>query len=132
MIWRRFRVEIPKGSFLKRDGNRVEYLSPFPCPFNYGSIEGEIAADGDPPDVLLMGARVPGGALREAPQVGRVLFWDDGVEDHKLVTSYQPLSISEKQRVERFFQFYAVARGILNRIQGKSGETRYERTEWEE
>ena len=32
-------VEIPRGSFLKRGSSgRVDFVSPLPCPFNYGSV----------------------------------------------------------------------------------------------
>lgn len=132
MKWLLFQIEVPKGSFLKRDGNRIEYLSPIPCPFNYGSIEGEIAADGDAPDVLLLGPPVPRGARREAPRVGVVRFVDDGLRDDKQIASYQPANAAEKQRVERFFRIYAPIRNLLNRLRGRTGETRFEGVEWEE
>ena len=131
MEWLRFRVEVPRGSFLKREGQRVEYLSPFPCPFNYGSLEEGLAADGDAPDVVLLGARVRRGALREAPRVGRVRFRDNGLQDDKLVASYRSPGAAEKRRVELFFRMYAPLRGLLNRLRGQQGETRYEGTEWE-
>jgi inorganic pyrophosphatase len=32
-------IEIPRGSFLKRGSTgRVDFVSPLPCPFNYGSV----------------------------------------------------------------------------------------------
>lgn len=130
MIWLKFRIEVARGSFLKREGQKIEYLSPIPCPFNYGSVEGEVAEDGDAPDVVLMGSRVKEGVLREGPLVGRVLFLDAGKRDDKQVVSALRLSALQKQNIERFFRFYAPIRKILNQMQGKTGETRYEGVEW--
>jgi inorganic pyrophosphatase len=130
MIWLQFRIEVARGSFLKREGPKIEYFSPIPCPFNYGSVEGEVAEDGDAPDVVLMGERVPTGVLREGPLVGRVFFVDAGKRDDKQIVSALPLSPSQKQKVENFFRFYAPIRKILNMMQGKRGETRYEGTQW--
>ena len=32
-------IEIPRGSFLKRGSTgHVDFVSPLPCPFNYGSV----------------------------------------------------------------------------------------------
>ena len=32
-------IEIPRGSFIKRGSSgELDFVSPFPCPFNYGSI----------------------------------------------------------------------------------------------
>ena len=32
-------IEIPKGSFIKRGSTgQVDFVSPLPCPFNYGSV----------------------------------------------------------------------------------------------
>ncbi len=38
-------IEVPRGSFVKR-GSRGEFdfLSPLPCPFNYGSVRRYIGA----------------------------------------------------------------------------------------
>jgi inorganic pyrophosphatase len=32
-------IEVPRGSFLKRGSTgHVDFISPLPCPFNYGSV----------------------------------------------------------------------------------------------
>ena len=126
----RVRIEVSRGSFLKREGERVEYISPVPCPFNYGCIEGELAEDGDPPDVLLLGPSCARGSLQEAPLVGKVLFLDAGCADPKLVASHRPPSRAERRGIEAFFRLYAPIRRILNLLQGKPGETRYLGVEW--
>ncbi|HND29663.1 MAG TPA: inorganic diphosphatase [Myxococcota bacterium] len=124
------RIEVSRGSFLKREGERVEYVSPVPCPFNYGCIEGELAEDGDPPDVILLGPACPRGSLQEAPLVGRVLFRDAGCADPKWVAGHRPPSVVERRAVETFFRVYAPLRRLLNLLQRKQGETRYLGVEW--
>ena len=61
-------IEVPRGGFIKRhpDG-AVDFVSPVPCPFNYGSVEGSEAADGDPQDALVLGPTLqPGHSDRAA------------------------------------------------------------------
>ena len=37
-------IEIPRGSFLKRGSSgRIDFVSPLPCPFNYGSAPAWLA-----------------------------------------------------------------------------------------
>jgi inorganic pyrophosphatase len=32
-------IEVPRGSFLKRRSTgHIDFISPLPCPFNYGSV----------------------------------------------------------------------------------------------
>ncbi len=51
-------IEIPRGSFLKRAaGQQVDFVSPFPCPFNYGSIDAFIGSEGDLLDAVVLGPR---------------------------------------------------------------------------
>jgi hypothetical protein len=41
-------IEIPKGSFLKRgSAGQIDFVSPLPCPFNYGSVPGPSTTAGD-------------------------------------------------------------------------------------
>ena len=56
-------IEIPRGSFLKRgsDGH-VDFVSPLPCPYNYGSVEDYIGGEGDYLDAVVLGPRLPLGA----------------------------------------------------------------------
>ena len=69
-------IETPKMSFIKRkDDGSIDYISPFPCPFNYGSVPGSIADDGDRSDAIVLGKRLKQGSLiEEIPIVGVVRF----------------------------------------------------------
>lgn len=49
-------VEVPKWSFVKRSQNGIiDFVSPVPCPFNYGSVPIIPAPDGIPIFLLLLG-----------------------------------------------------------------------------
>ena len=40
-------VEVPRGSFLKRGSTgKVDFISPVPCPFNYGSVPQYLGREG--------------------------------------------------------------------------------------
>ncbi len=122
-------IEVPRGSFIKRelhDRGRVEFISPVPCPFNYGFVPGEAGPDGDPPDALELGPRLRTGERVERPVVGVVRFMDGGARDDKLLLSDAPLTRRQRRLIAGFFRVYAVARKQLNRLQGVAGETRYE------
>ncbi len=113
-------IEVPKGSFVKRElGRGVEYVSPIPCPFNYGCVPAELAEDGDPADALVLGPRLAAGASVTTTAWLRVRFIDDGAVDDKLVCGERPPSERERVQVERFFTVYAVARTALNRLRGR-------------
>jgi inorganic pyrophosphatase len=119
-------VELPRGSVIKRrsDG-RIDFLSPLPCPYNYGCIPGLVAGDGDPLDALLLGPRLPRGARVRLPVVAVVDFRDAGASDPKVVCSAAPLSARERAGLARFFRVYAVAKRLLSAARGKRGETRF-------
>lgn len=113
-------VEVPKGSFIKREAGRgVEYVSPVPCPFNYGCLPGELAEDGDPADALVLGPRRAVGERVRTTAWLRVRFVDDGAVDDKLVCGDHAPTERERAQVERFFAVYAVARTVLNRLRGR-------------
>ncbi len=41
-------IEIPRGSFLKRGSNgHIDFISPLPCPFNYGAVPDLLGLDND-------------------------------------------------------------------------------------
>ena len=41
-------IEIPRGSFLKRGSTgHIDFVSPLPCPFNYGSVPAYVGLEGD-------------------------------------------------------------------------------------
>lgn len=108
-------VEVPRGSFIKRGSTgHVDFISPLPCPFNYGSVPNYLGLEGDLLDALILGPRLPFGARKRVKAWGAVTLTDRGMSDDKLVCSDQPLNASQRQNVLRFFHFYAKCKGLLN------------------
>ena len=108
-------IEIPRGSFLKRGSSgHIDFVSPLPCPFNYGSVPLYVGMEGDLLDALVLGPRLPLGARLRVRAWGAVTLIDRGMQDDKLVCSDRPVTASQRQAVLRFFQFYATCKGLLN------------------
>jgi inorganic pyrophosphatase len=120
------RIEVPRGSFVKRGARgQVEFVSPLPCPFHYGSVEGVIGGDGDAQDALLLGAGGPRGSVHERPVRGTVRFIDEGLPDDKWVCSDAPLTRRDELALVAFFRLYGVVKRVNDRLRGKRGETGY-------
>lgn len=118
-------IEVPRGSFAKREADRgIEYLSPIPCPFNYGFIPGPVADDGDPPDALVLGPALPAGGSISTTAWLRVRFVDDGSIDDKLICAETPPDEAQLSAIRRFFRVYAWARSALNFATGR-GRARF-------
>lgn len=108
-------IEVPRGSFLKRGSTgRVDFVSPLPCPFNYGSVPIYLGLEGDLLDAVVLGPRLPLGTRIRVKAQGAVTLTDRGMSDDKLICSDQALSPSERRKVLRFFHFYARCKGLLN------------------
>ena len=119
-------IDVPLGGFIKRrDDGRVDFVSPFPCPFNYGSVPGTRAGDGDRLDALVLGPRLARGSRVRATVVACVRFTDAGQDDPKLVCAAWPLRGLDRARIVAFFTIYARAKALLNRLRGKAGPTRF-------
>ena len=115
-------IEIPKGSFLKRGSTgHIDFVSPLPCPFNYGSVPNYVGLEGDLLDALVLGPRLPLGTLLRVKAWGAVMLTDRGMTDDKLVCSAHPLSSAERQGVLRFFGFYAKCKWMLNAVRRRPG-----------
>ena len=115
-------IEIPRGSFLKRGSTgRVDFVSPLPCPFNYGSVPSYIGREGDLLDAVVLGPGLARGSRVRVKAWGTVVLTDRGMTDDKLICSMQPLSQAERRRVLRFFHFYARCKGLLNLLRGRPG-----------
>jgi inorganic pyrophosphatase len=115
-------IEVPKGSFLKRGSTgRVDFISPLPCPFNYGSVPSYVGLEGDLLDALVLGPRLRYGTRVWVKAWGAVSMTDRGMSDDKLICSDHPLSPSEQQKVLRFFRFYATCKGLLNAWRRRPG-----------
>jgi inorganic pyrophosphatase len=121
------RVEVPRGSFVKRrsDGS-VDFLSPLPTPFNYGSVPGTMSPDGEPVDAILLGPTLPLGHVESRTIVGIVRFVDAGLLDPKLVCANRPLRRAEREALARFFRGYALFKTALNAMRGRAGRTAYD------
>ncbi len=115
-------IEIPKGSFIKRGSTgHVDFVSPLPCPFNYGSVPSYVGLEGDLLDALVLGPRLQAGTLLRVKAWGAVTLTDRGMSDDKLVCSTYPLSDAQKRNVLRFFGFYAKCKGLLNILRASTG-----------
>ena len=115
-------IEIPRGSFLKRGSTgRVDFISPLPCPFNYGAVPNLVGLEGDLLDVVLLGRRLPLGTHLRVPAWGAVVQRDRGMVDHKLICSAEPLDDAARHGVLRFFRLYARSKGLLNFVRGRAG-----------
>jgi len=115
-------VEIPRGSFLKRGSTgRVDFISPLPCPFNYGSVPQYLGLEGDLLDAVVLGPRLPFGSHVRVKAWGAVTLTDHGMSDDKLICSSRPLVPAERRRVLRFFHFYSKCKGILNFCRRRPG-----------
>lgn len=108
-------IEIPRGSFLKRGSTgHIDFLSPLPCPYNYGSVPDFLGLEGDLLDALILGHRLPAGTRIRVKAWGAVMLTDHGMTDDKLVCSNSRPSLLECQNVLRFFRIYAKCKGFLN------------------
>jgi inorganic pyrophosphatase len=108
-------IEVPRGSFLKRGSTgHVDFISPLPCPFNYGSVPEYLGLEGDLLDAVVLGPRLRFGSKVRVKAWGAVVLTDRGMTDDKLICSNQPVSETQRRRVLQFFQFYAKCKGLLN------------------
>ncbi|MBK6579747.1 MAG: inorganic diphosphatase [Sandaracinaceae bacterium] len=124
----RVRVEVPRGSFAKRGAHgRVEFLSPVPCPFHYGSVVGVMGADGDAQDALIVGSRAhcPRGSVHQLAVRACVHFIDEGLSDDKWICSEVPLDRVQELALIAFFRFYGAVKATHDRVRGKRSATGY-------
>lgn len=118
-------VEAPRFSWIKRrsDG-RIDFVSPIPCPYNYGSVPGRVADDGDPLDAVILGPRLPAGARVRRRVVGVIDFVDDGAGDPKVILAEAALTAGERRGLWAFFAIYSRFKRVLARLRGSRRETR--------
>jgi len=117
-------IEISRGSFLKRGSSgRLDFISPFPCPFNYGSVHEYIGLEGDLLDAVVLGPRLPRGARVRVRAFGAVGLTDRGLYDDKLICSQRPLGRWQRFMVLLFFRFYGRCKRILNIFRRCPGRT---------
>lgn len=115
-------IEIPRGSFLKRGSTGgIDFISPFPCPFNYGSVPDYLGQEGDLLDAVVLGPRLPAGTRLRVRAWGAVILRDRGMVDDKLVCASRPPTPGQRRFVLRFFDFYATCKGLLNWLRRRPG-----------
>ena len=111
-------IEISKGDRIKRGNNgQIEFVSPFKCPFNYGSLIGILGADGDLADAILLGKQRVRGDMPTAYAVGVVRFIDKGVQDDKWILSEKGhFSLSDYAQIEAFFLRYVILKNVQHTL----------------
>lgn len=115
-------IEIPLGSFLKRGSTgQLDFLSPLPCPFNYGSVDAFIGLEGDLLDAVVLGPRLSRGTRVTVYAFGAVGLTDRGMYDDKLICSHHPVKQWQRSLVLLFFKAYAQCKGLLNFMRGQTG-----------
>jgi inorganic pyrophosphatase len=117
-------IEIPRWSFLKRGSTgRVDFVSPVPCPFNYGSVRGYIGGDEDFLDAIVLGPRLPRGARVSVRVHGAIGLTDRDMYDDKLVCSRGPLKARDRRLALLYMNLYGWLKRALNRWRGRPGRT---------
>ncbi len=117
-------IEVPRGSFLKRGSSgKLDFISPLPCPYNYGSVPGLLGLEGDLLDALVLGPRLPRGSRLSVRAYGAVGLRDRGLYDDKLICASRAPSAAERTRVIRFFRIYGWAKRLLNLLRLHPGAT---------
>lgn len=120
-------IEISRGSFLKRGGRgEIDFVSPVPCPYNYGSVRAYIGGEGDYLDAVVLGPRLPVGTKVKVNAYGAVGLSERALYDDKLICASQPISAADRRNILIFFRLYAAFKGVLNGLRGRGGLSRCE------
>lgn len=115
-------IEVPRFSFLKRGSTgTLDFVSPLPCPFNYGSVPMYVGLEGDLLDAVVLGPRLAFGSRVWMRPWGAVVLTDRGMTDHKLVFAREAPSARQRRNVLRFFHFYARCKALLNALRRRPG-----------
>jgi inorganic pyrophosphatase len=115
-------IEVPRGSFIKRGSTgQTDFVSPLPCPFNYGSVPRYLGLEDDLLDAVVLGPRLPLGAQVRVKAWGAITLCDRGMIDDKLICSREPLQPGQRRSLLRFFRFYAKCKGLLNFLRRRPG-----------
>jgi hypothetical protein len=118
-------IEVPRGSFLKRGSTgHVDFVSPLPCPFNYGSVPKYLGLEGDLLDAVVLGPRLPLGARVRVEARGAVVFTDRGMSDDKLICSSKPLTSAQRRLVARTAGRVLISPILAHRLQESPCEYR--------
>jgi inorganic pyrophosphatase len=118
-------IEVPRGGVVKRraDGS-VDFVSPLPCPFNYGCVPVQTGGDGDPLDALVLGPRLEAGTVVHTQVFAVVRFLDASQVDDKLVCGAVEPTEADKAAILGFFRWYARAKRVLHALRREPTDTR--------
>lgn len=117
-------VEVPAGGFVKRSASgEVDFISPLPSWFNYGSIEGWMGEDGEPADAIVLGPRLPRGVKVRREVWAKVDFIDGGKVDTKWIVGDRRPRRFERRAILTFLSAYGVLKGTIRRMLGRPGLT---------
>jgi inorganic pyrophosphatase len=119
-------IEIPRGSFLKRGSTgQLDFVSPVPCPFNYGSVPDYLGLEGDLLDAVVLGPRLARGTRVRVFAYGAVGLDDRGMYDDKLICGPTPPSPLDRALVSLFFRIYGRSKRLLNVLRRQPGRTAF-------
>lgn len=117
-------IEIPRGSFLKRGSSgRIDFVSPVPCPYNYGSVHQYVGGDGEFLDAIVLGPRLARGSRVRVRAYGAVGMTERLMRDDKLICAMQPISAQGRRNVVLFLQIYMRCKALLNAARGQGGRS---------
>ncbi len=120
-------IEVSRGGFIKRGSHgEFDFLSPLPCPYNYGSVKQYIGGDGDYLDAIVLGPRLARGSTVRVRARGAVVMSEREIHEDKLVCAAHPLSDAEQRGVLTFLRWYARCKRLLNAVRGIPGPVRCE------
>ena len=121
-------IEVPKWGMIKHnEKGMIDYISPIPCPFNYGSVQNIIGADGDLQDAILLGDKKKIHFCGQYLLVGKVFFIDQGSQDHKWIFSEtNQIRCRDWMVLDSFFRIYAQIKRGRNIIFCRKFQTSYE------
>ncbi|MDP2285231.1 MAG: ParB-like protein [Pseudohongiella sp.] len=110
-------------------GTRLRTIQYLPYPFNYGALPGTLAAreqggDGDPFDVLVLGAALPQGASVNVRVLANLKMTDNGEQDDKLlaVLAEDPLYVDVRSLDDLNLQFPGITSIIETWFRHYKGE----------
>lgn len=114
-------IEVPRFAFVKRNARgAIDLISPLPCPFNYGSVPGTRAADGEAIDALVLGPRLSHAARVLVAARARVRFIDAGLDDPKWICADRPLTPRDLMQVDAFFRVYVAAKRARSALRARN------------
>jgi inorganic pyrophosphatase len=120
-------IEIPRGSFVKRGSSgQVDFVSPVPCLYNYGSIRQYIGGEGDFLDAIVLGPRLAAGTKVVVNAYGAVGLSERSMYDDKLICALRPINATDRKKILFFFRCYAIFKGCLNWLRGQGGRAQCE------